>query len=326
MNVDGAPQQKRFWWVNQNQTYEEERAGGFMWSPKRNRNGARNQFYDNMLGVRHGDVVFSFRRQLIGDIGIVQGPAQPSPKPDFGAAGEAWDDDGWMVPVEFRPVRVPFRPKEHIEDLRDLLPAKYSPLRANGDGLQSVYLALVNPELAMALLALADERDVSEPLHDLVQEEPELSAEMAMVPDRMLSETQRRQVVLARRGQGLFKANLRLRESRCRVTGTIAIEHLRASHIKPWSQSTNEERLDGDNGLLLAPHVDHLFDYGWISFDDDGRLLISPELAPEVVSRWHLTVDDSPRPLNAKQRHYLQYHRAQVYRSGARGSATASDR
>ena len=53
-------------------------------------------------------------------------------------------------------------------------------------------------------------------------------------------------------------------------------EHLRASHCKPWRDASNEERLDGDNGLLLTPTIDHLFDRGFISFESNGRLLISP--------------------------------------------------
>lgn len=77
----------RYWWVNQNQTYRAEVRGSFMWSPKRNANGARNQFYDNMREVSPGDIVFSFCDTRIKAIGVVTGGAQTGPKPDFGAAG-----------------------------------------------------------------------------------------------------------------------------------------------------------------------------------------------------------------------------------------------
>ena len=60
----------RYWWVNQNQTYNQERDGGYIWSPKRNRNGARNQFYENMREVAPGDLVFSFRHANIVAIGV----------------------------------------------------------------------------------------------------------------------------------------------------------------------------------------------------------------------------------------------------------------
>ena len=90
----------RYWWVNQNQTYRAEVRGSFMWSPKQNANGARNQFYENMREVSPGDVVFSFCDTRIKAIGIVTGRAQTGPKPDFGAAGSNWSREGWFVPVD----------------------------------------------------------------------------------------------------------------------------------------------------------------------------------------------------------------------------------
>jgi hypothetical protein len=65
-------------------------------------------------------------------------------------------------------------------------------------------------------------------------------------------------------------------ENRCGITGVDNPIHLVASHCKPWRDSTNEERLNGENGLLLTPSIDHLFDRGFIGFEDSGRLVISP--------------------------------------------------
>jgi hypothetical protein len=59
----------RYWWVNQNQTYKAEFSGGYIWSPKRNKNGARNQFYENMRNVAPGDLLFSFRDTMIVAVG-----------------------------------------------------------------------------------------------------------------------------------------------------------------------------------------------------------------------------------------------------------------
>lgn len=91
-------------------------------------------------------------------------------------------------------------------------------------------------------------------------------------------------------------------------------EHLRASHCKPWRDATNEERLDGENGLLLTPNADHLFDRGFIGFEDNGDVLISPVAHAESLGRMGL---DSSRPLNvgpfaAGQRRYLEFHRENV--------------
>jgi hypothetical protein len=73
-----------------------------------------------------------------------------------------------------------------------------------------------------------------------------------------IDETEKSALILARRGQGVFKQRVRRLERRCRITGVERIEHLRASHCKPWRDSDDAERLDGENGLLLTPTIDHL--------------------------------------------------------------------
>jgi hypothetical protein len=83
-------------------------------------------------------------------------------------------------------------------------------------------------------------------------------------------------IIRARRGQGLFKERVMAIESRCRITLVENPVHLIASHCKPWRDSTNEERLNCENGLLLTPNIDHLFDRGFIGFEDSGKLIISP--------------------------------------------------
>jgi predicted restriction endonuclease len=93
------------------------------------------------------------------------------------------------------------------------------------------------------------------------------------------------------------------------VTGVRQTELLIASHIKPWTKSNDEEKLDGFNGLLLAPHVDRLFDRGLMSFKDDGKMLISPQLEPEVLSKWHISRDLSVGAFLPNQSAYLEYHR-----------------
>jgi hypothetical protein len=70
-----------YWWVNQNQTYMHEVRGGYLWSPKVNANGARNQFYENMKRVEPGDVVFSFCDTYIKAIGVCVSKAESVPKP-----------------------------------------------------------------------------------------------------------------------------------------------------------------------------------------------------------------------------------------------------
>ena len=191
--------------------------GDFLWSPKTNRNGARNQFYDNMASVAAGDIVFSFCDTRIKAIGTALGPAQTSDKPNFGAAGSNWADEGWFVPVEFTEIDNAPRPKDFISELRPFLAPKYAPLRPNGDGLQSVYLASVSADFARVILGKIE--GSSELLPDLTSQNDSTAEEEALRGRTDIGATKKQQLIDARRGQGVFKANVRLNESRCRATG-----------------------------------------------------------------------------------------------------------
>lgn len=223
-----------------------------------NANGAKNQFYENMREVQPGDIVFSFYGTRVRQVGVAAAAAETAPKPDFGASGENWSQEGWLVGVEFAELELPLRPKDNIDVFRPLLPQKYSPLRENGDGLQSVYLAEISRELADLLIDLADAvypdalPTDPEPAPEVVAHE---EAELANLQGRTdIGDVERTQLVKARRGQGIFRTNVRMNESRCRVTGISDRGHLRASHIKPWKDCTYEEKVHRCNGLLLAPH------------------------------------------------------------------------
>jgi hypothetical protein len=303
----------RYWWVNQNQTYKHEVAGGFLWSPKANRNGARNQFYENMKEVEAGDLVFSFCDTLIKAVGVAQGPAQTAIQPDFGSIGDQWDDEGWLVPVEFKEAETEVKPKNFINELQPLMAAKYAPLQANGNGNQGVYLAEVSKGFAKVVLnKLGYQPRLSDQVSSENPDNANTEAEQALQGRTDIGATQKSQLVSARRGQGVFKANVRLNESSCRVTGVTDIRFLIASHIKPWRLCNDEEKLNGCNGLLLSPHIDKLFDNGYISFTDQGEIIRSDLLPSSVWEAWNLNDVMQQKLFNAQQGEFLAYHRAEI--------------
>ncbi|MFT2212354.1 HNH endonuclease [Rhizobium giardinii] len=116
----------------------------------------------------------------------------------------------------------------------------------------------------------------------------------------------------ARLGQQKFRQALLDRyEGKCALTGINLPEVLRASHIKPWRDAEHHERLDPDNGLLLAVQVDILFDQGFISFDDGGRLLTSTQLSDEILKSFGLRRSMClTAPLTTGNMAYLELHRA----------------
>jgi hypothetical protein len=325
----------RYWWVNQNQTFRHELAGGYLWSPKRNANGARNPFYESMREVAPGDVIFSFVDTRIAAIGIAESYCWENPKPlEFGYAGQNWENVGWRVRVRYATLRNRVRPKDHISILRPLLAERYAPLQPNGDGLQGIYLTEISQPFAETLAGLIGAE--ARPLvaanviapgvagqrmttgDDLDIWERRLEERVAA--DASIKETDREAIIRARCGQGIFKQRVMGIEQRCRITGVSNPVHLIASHCKPWRDSTNEERLNGENGLLLTPSIDHLFDRGFIGFEDSGALIISPVADRPSLERMGI---DTKGIVNVGgftegQRQFLEFHRNAVLLQSAK--------
>jgi putative restriction endonuclease len=325
----------RYWWVNQNQTFRHEIAGGYLWSPKRKANGARNPFYESMREVAPGDLIFSFVDTKIAAIGIARSYCWECPKPtEFGSAGQNWENVGWRVNVSFVPLLNKIHPTDHMEVLRPLLPDRYAPLQPNGNGLQGIYLTELSQDFASVLSGLIGEE--ASPLIEGSQAVPavengrlatgddldvwERRLEEQVESDESVSETDRQAIVRARRGQGLFKQRVMKIEARCRVTLVDNISHLLASHCKPWRDSSNEERLNGENGLLLTPSIDHLFDRGFIGFEDSGDLIISPVAHRPSLQKMGVETNRSINvgPFTEGQREFLDYHRNAVLLQMAR--------
>jgi putative restriction endonuclease len=220
----------RYWWVNQNQTFRQELAGGYLWSPKRNANGGRNPFYESMREVSPGDVIFSFVDTRIAAIGVAQSYCWESPKPvEFGQTGQNWENVGWKAKVGFTMLLNKLRPKDHIDVLRRVLPNRYSPLQPNGNGIQSIYLTEIPQDFAEVLGGLIGEearpfiagREITTDAEgDSMMTGDDLDVwehrlEERLASDTTISETYREAIIRARRGQGLFKQRVMQIEQRC---------------------------------------------------------------------------------------------------------------
>lgn len=127
--------------------------------------------------------------------------------------------------------------------------------------------------------------------------------------------TTKKSLVEVRTKQRLFRERLTCVEQGCRLTDIEDLRFLRASQIKPWASSGPNERVDGQNGLLLAPHADLLFDQGWISFEATGALLIASSLPGDVMSSLKLNLRSGQRygRLSQQQRDYMSFRRDVVF-------------
>lgn len=144
-------------------------------------------------------------------------------------------------------------------------------------------------------------------------------AEFQITKNASLSELQKIQIIKARKGQGEYRDKLLNKYGRCVITGITTKKILIASHIKPWSACCKEQKyeecIDAENGLLLSPFWDKLFDLGYISFEDDGKMKVSKKLDKITVSEMNKTNENIKLlfELSEKQKYYMKYHRENIY-------------
>ena len=136
--------------------------------------------------------------------------------------------------------------------------------------------------------------------------------------NKKLPKTQREAVIQARRGQGKFRNELlEYWGSACSVTKMSKPDLLRASHIKPWVDSDNSERLDKFNGLLLTPNLDAMFDKGLVTFQDNGTIKIARKILNGDLKKLGISSSMSIRKNKIKAEHktFLAYHRENIFRN-----------
>lgn len=287
-------QPPNYFWVNHKQTYKTEIGEGYLWSPKVNANNSFNQSYENMKLVKPGDIIFSYAMGVIQALGCARSSAYETENP-FQEI-EQWGNLGWKVDVDFFYIDNKFKPKDFIDEIRPLLSKKYSPISLKtGNGNQGCYLAEISANLATYLYEKIDPNGELE------------IAQLDEDKDENIPQTSKAVYILQRIGQNIFRKELITKFEHCPLTGIQLTELLRASHIKPWRISNDKERLDSANGILLAAHVDILFDKGLISFDDEGNLLTKNNEVDTLLKQMNVQTRKIKLPSESKK--YLKWHR-----------------
>jgi hypothetical protein len=121
--------------------------------------------------------------------------------------------------------------------------------------------------------------------------------------------------VNVRIGQGIFREKIVKRwKGVCAVTGCDQLDLLIASHIKPWRKCTSKEKLDETNGFLLIPNLDAAFDKGYITFDDEGHLVLSQQLSDKTRKHFGISEEMRLAHISSQHREYLKFHRLHVFK------------
>lgn len=120
----------------------------------------------------------------------------------------------------------------------------------------------------------------------------------------------------AREGQDEYRKKLLEECPFCPITMINEESLLIASHIKPWALSDSTEKTDPNNGFILSPLYDKLFDKGFITFNDDKRVVISNWLSRQVQGRIGIANNQLFQflPLNPKRCEYLEFHRNTIFK------------
>lgn len=121
---------------------------------------------------------------------------------------------------------------------------------------------------------------------------------------------------LSRIGQGQYRSDLQtIWKNSCSVTGCNESDFLIASHIKPWCDcKSDNEWVNPYNGLLLTPNLDSAFDQGYISFADNGNIIISPRLKSECLNILGITNNMKLKFVDEQHKPFLEYHRKRVFK------------
>ncbi|RRV70136.1 HNH endonuclease [Stutzerimonas stutzeri] len=170
---------------------------------------------------------------------------------------------------------------------------------------------IMRPELAQAM----EQVGMVEPVtyHDALDD---LAAKHEIVMS--LDEKHRMTYTKARVGQGQFRDNLVNYWRGCAVTGCKQLDLLIASHIKPWRDCEVHEATDMPNGLLLSPGLDKAFDYGYITFELDGKIRLSPQLKPETAAVLGIHPEMRiEKGLTDRHTQYLEHNHSKVFRKTA---------
>lgn len=311
---------KKYWWVNQNRSHKQEISGGYMWSPKLKRDGKQSPFYNFMCDVRPGDILYSYYGKKIRSIGIIQSQSYSYEKPS--EIQSDWNRDGWKVNVEYSSLENPIDIKDHIEHLRNFLPEKYHPFREDGRGLER-YLTIVPFELSNEInkIILSEFEIIlkrSNRIGIIKETEKELieNEEIKKIQiNNNINKTEKESLIKSRVGQGKFRKDVISLHKECFFTKIKNPKLLRSSHLKPWSKCNNNERLNPYNGLPLTPSYDLLLDQGYISFDKDGKLLISDLLSDHEKETLLLNQVNKTLTINSHNLEFINYHREKIFKS-----------
>ncbi|MGV7211619.1 HNH endonuclease [Oxalobacteraceae bacterium A2-2] len=275
----------------------------FLWAPDSAVSGSKpvtRLHWDNVRQVKAGDIIFCWYDQRISFLAVATADSFRAARPQTSSFNE-WESIGYRVDVNI----IEFDRKVHRDEISAEFIRRFDtrtrPSVFNSKAtLNQIYMAHLPQDAALFLLETVQQSGLFE----------QTLIDAAEAAPKKLPATTRTALVQARIGQGKFRADLIQRwQGKCALTGLKNVDLMVASHIDAWALCDNVARLDPDNGLLLAPHIDRLFDRGLISFSNSGALQVSEQLDSEDRRIFSLDRFTHIYALTEGNQQYLAKHR-----------------
>ncbi|WP_347549904.1 HNH endonuclease signature motif containing protein [Pseudalkalibacillus hwajinpoensis] len=300
--------------VMQGDTYQIEKDLGMIWSPKQDKGGNEPHSWKRITEVNEGDQFFHYVKGNIVAVSIASEGCKEACKPsNLESSNERIE--GYLVNLEYHDLEVPVNVRDKFKEIFPLLPIKYAPFQKDANG-NPGYLYPCNEELAIKLLELISELNiyqVNDEQLELTIDEVRRTERNTLIP--VITETESEAKTKMRWGEQKFRKDLiPLWKGKCALCAINLSEVLKASHSKPWKDSTNIERVDPYNGLLLCSNHDALYNEGLIAFDGQGRLHISSVIRNEDYVMYGL----APRAklqIYFENKVYFKWHKKYIFRT-----------
>ncbi|MFJ7746598.1 HNH endonuclease [Peribacillus sp. NPDC097295] len=297
--------------VMQGTTYQEERHLGIIWSPQIDKSGLVPHSSKIIQEIKNGDRIFHYVKGSIVAISIVKKGCQEDIRPQRIRNHKM--ENGYLVETEYRELEIPLNIRDHFDEITQYLPIKYSAFQEDGTG-NSGYLYPCNEELTLKLLEYISMLNI----FNADEDQLELSVDEVIAKERnplqaLLAETESEAKMKIRCGQQKFrKLVMPLWNHHCPLCGIGMAALLKTSHAKPWKDSTDEERLNPYNGLVLCYNHDALYEKGLITFDGQGRIHISQQIPEEEYDMYRLgkSIKIAIHPENKP---YFKWHKKNVF-------------
>lgn len=265
--------------VMQGETYQEEQHLGIIRSPQLDSGGQVPHSWLRMKEVNVGDRIFHYVKGNIVAISVAKTGCQVIGETIHTENSKHLSDNGYLVELEYYELEEPLNIISNLHEILPLLPIKYSPFQQDGNG-NSGYLYPCNEQLVIKLLELISDLNI----YRVDAEQLELAIGTVLRTEHnnfipMLAEMESEVKLMIRKGCEKFRKDLLpLWENKCALCDVELAVLLQASHAKPWKDSTQSERIDPYNGLLLCCNHDALYSKGYIAFDGQGKLHISSSI------------------------------------------------